>query len=119
MPGPGRDTLAGVGGVGGLFERLFAPRVLRRLYDDELKRLDRYARTLPPAEPNPADGHQRANASGRRQRPSQVASRGLGLPRRGSVRAVVAAGQNRSAHPSWTTDRTFPAGSVNHAINRP
>jgi uncharacterized protein YndB with AHSA1/START domain len=38
----------GVGGVGGLFERLFAPRVLRRLYDDELKRLDRYARTLPP-----------------------------------------------------------------------
>ena len=54
----------GVGGVGGLFERLFAPRVLRRLYDDELKRLDRYARTLPPAEPNPADGHQRANASG-------------------------------------------------------
>jgi hypothetical protein len=37
-----------VGGVGGVFERLFAPRVLRRLYDDELERLDRYARTLPP-----------------------------------------------------------------------
>jgi uncharacterized protein YndB with AHSA1/START domain len=32
------------GGVGGLFERLFAPRVLRRLYADELDRLDRYAR---------------------------------------------------------------------------
>ncbi len=36
------------GGVGGLFERLFAPRVLRRLYADELERLDRYARTAPP-----------------------------------------------------------------------
>jgi hypothetical protein len=35
--------------VGGLFERLFAPRVLRRLYADELERLDRYARTAPPA----------------------------------------------------------------------
>lgn len=33
----------GAGGVGGVFERLFAPRVLRRLYDDELGRLDTYA----------------------------------------------------------------------------
>jgi hypothetical protein len=32
-----------------LFERLFAPRVLRRLYADELERLDRYARAAPPA----------------------------------------------------------------------
>jgi Polyketide cyclase / dehydrase and lipid transport len=32
----------GAGGVGGLVERLFAPRVLRRLYTDELERLDRY-----------------------------------------------------------------------------
>ena len=31
-------------GIGGLMERLFAPRVLRNLYKDELKRLDRYAR---------------------------------------------------------------------------
>jgi Polyketide cyclase / dehydrase and lipid transport len=38
----------GSGGVGGVFERLFAPRVLRRLYADELERLDRYARTVPP-----------------------------------------------------------------------
>jgi Polyketide cyclase / dehydrase and lipid transport len=38
----------GAGGVGGVFERLFAPRVLRRLYADELERLDRYARALPP-----------------------------------------------------------------------
>lgn len=37
----------GAGGVGGFFERLFAPRVLRRLYDDELERLDRYVRSLP------------------------------------------------------------------------
>ena len=34
----------GAGGVGGLFERLFAPRVLRRIYADELERLDRDAR---------------------------------------------------------------------------
>ena len=34
----------GAGGIGGLFERLFAPRVLRAIYTDELKRLDAYAR---------------------------------------------------------------------------
>jgi hypothetical protein len=34
----------GAAGVGGFFERLFAPRVLRRIYADELERLDRYAR---------------------------------------------------------------------------
>ena len=34
----------GAAGVGSFFERLFAPRVLRRIYADELERLDRYAR---------------------------------------------------------------------------
>jgi len=34
----------GAGGVGGFFERLFAPGVMRRLYLDELQRLDGYAR---------------------------------------------------------------------------
>ena len=34
----------GAGGVGGFFERLFAPRVLRRIYADELERLDRHVR---------------------------------------------------------------------------
>jgi Polyketide cyclase / dehydrase and lipid transport len=34
----------GAGGIGGLFERIFAPRVLRAIYTDELKRLDAYAR---------------------------------------------------------------------------
>ena len=34
----------GAGGIGALFERLFAPRVLRAIYADELKRLDAYAR---------------------------------------------------------------------------
>jgi hypothetical protein len=48
LPGAAGDSLAGAGGVGGLFERLFAPRALRRLYADELERLDRYARTVPP-----------------------------------------------------------------------
>jgi hypothetical protein len=38
----------GAGGVGGVLERLFAPRVLRRLYAGELERLDRYARTVSP-----------------------------------------------------------------------
>jgi uncharacterized protein YndB with AHSA1/START domain len=37
-------TWDGAGGVGGLFERLFAPRVMGRMYADELARLDRYAR---------------------------------------------------------------------------
>ncbi len=36
-------TWKGAGGVGGFFERIFAPRALRRLYADELERLDRYA----------------------------------------------------------------------------
>lgn len=35
---------AGAGGVGGIFERLFAPRVLRGIYVDELDRFDAYAR---------------------------------------------------------------------------
>ena len=35
----------GAAGIGGFFERTFAPRVLRRLYEDELARLDAYART--------------------------------------------------------------------------
>jgi hypothetical protein len=34
----------GASGFGGFMERLFAPRVLRSLYADELARLDRYAR---------------------------------------------------------------------------
>jgi len=33
----------GAGGVGGFFERLFAPAALKRVYDDTLSRLDRYA----------------------------------------------------------------------------
>jgi hypothetical protein len=34
----------GAGGIGGFFERTFAPRVLRGVYQDELRRLDTYAR---------------------------------------------------------------------------
>lgn len=34
----------GAGGVGGFFERLFAPPALRGILADELKRLDAYAR---------------------------------------------------------------------------
>lgn len=34
----------GAGGIGGFFERTFAPRVLQALYADELDRLDRYVR---------------------------------------------------------------------------
>ena len=37
-------TWEGTGGVGGFFERLFAPRVMRGIYADELERLDAYAR---------------------------------------------------------------------------
>jgi hypothetical protein len=41
----------GAGGVGGFFERLFAPRVMRRMYADELAKLDRYARQQAEARP--------------------------------------------------------------------
>jgi uncharacterized protein YndB with AHSA1/START domain len=34
----------GAGGIGGFFERTFAPRVMRGIYEDELERLDAYAR---------------------------------------------------------------------------
>jgi uncharacterized protein YndB with AHSA1/START domain len=34
----------GAGGIGGFFERTFAPRAMKALYEDELQRLDAYAR---------------------------------------------------------------------------
>jgi hypothetical protein len=34
----------GAGGIGGFFERLFAPRVMKGIYADELERLNAYAR---------------------------------------------------------------------------
>ncbi len=34
----------GAGGIGGFFERTFAPRVMRRIFADELDRLNTYAR---------------------------------------------------------------------------
>jgi len=35
----------GARGIGGFFERMFAPRVMRRIYLDEIRRLDEYARS--------------------------------------------------------------------------
>jgi hypothetical protein len=37
-------TWDGAPGIGGFFERMFAPRVMRAIYLDELNRLDAYAR---------------------------------------------------------------------------
>jgi hypothetical protein len=37
-------TWEGAGGIGGFFERVFAPRAMRGIYGDELERLDAYAR---------------------------------------------------------------------------
>ena len=37
-------TWEGAGGIGGFFERMFAPRVMRGVYADELERLNAYAR---------------------------------------------------------------------------
>lgn len=37
-------TWDGAGGIGGFFERTFAPRAMRTLYADELERLNAYAR---------------------------------------------------------------------------
>jgi hypothetical protein len=34
----------GAGGIGGLFERMFAPKVMRAIYADQLDGLDAYAR---------------------------------------------------------------------------
>jgi polyketide cyclase/dehydrase/lipid transport protein len=34
----------GAGGIGGFFERTFAPRVMGKMYADELSKLDAYAR---------------------------------------------------------------------------
>ena len=52
------NGLEGAGGIGGFFERLFAPRVMRGLYLDELERLNTYAReqatSRPLAEGRPA-----------------------------------------------------------------
>ena len=41
----------GAGGIGGLFEQLFAPTVLRAIYAGELKRLDTCARPPFPVSP--------------------------------------------------------------------
>lgn len=46
----------GAGGIGGLVERLFAPLVVRRLYADELARLDRYVRRQAAPSPLPPRG---------------------------------------------------------------
>ena len=43
-PGPDLHRVGGRGWNRRDFERLFAPRVMRRLYADELKRLDACAR---------------------------------------------------------------------------
>ena len=39
----------GAGGMGGFFERMFAPRAMRAIYTDELERLNTYAREQRPA----------------------------------------------------------------------
>ena len=41
-------TWGGAGGIGGVFERMFAPRVMRGIYADELERLNAYAREQHP-----------------------------------------------------------------------
>ena len=35
----------GASGIGGFFERVFAPRVMKGIYLDQIRRLDEYART--------------------------------------------------------------------------
>jgi Polyketide cyclase / dehydrase and lipid transport len=37
----------GARGIGGFFERVFAPRAMRGIYIDQIRRLDEYARTHP------------------------------------------------------------------------
>jgi uncharacterized protein YndB with AHSA1/START domain len=40
-------TWQGAGGIGGFFERMFAPRVMKGIYADELERLNAYVRDRP------------------------------------------------------------------------
>jgi uncharacterized protein YndB with AHSA1/START domain len=40
---------SGAGGIGGFFERRFAPKAMRAIYTDELERLNTYARDQHPA----------------------------------------------------------------------
>ncbi len=47
-------TWEGAVGIGGFFERTFAPRVMRGIYEDELGRLDEYARAQRAASQSPA-----------------------------------------------------------------
>ena len=47
----------GADGVGGFFERMFAPRVLRRLNAEELEWLDRYDRTASPGSSSAGSYH--------------------------------------------------------------
>jgi Polyketide cyclase / dehydrase and lipid transport len=49
-PGSGQSSLVkistswqGAGGIGGFFERTFAPRAMKAIYEDELQRLATYA----------------------------------------------------------------------------
>jgi hypothetical protein len=42
-----RTTWDGAGRIGGFFERMFAPRVMRAIYTDELERLNVYALAQP------------------------------------------------------------------------
>lgn len=42
-------TWEGAAGIGGFFERLFAPRAMRGIYADELERLNAYAREHRPS----------------------------------------------------------------------
>jgi Polyketide cyclase / dehydrase and lipid transport len=42
------DTVMHASGLGAILNRLLAPRLMRPLYDDELVRLERYARALLP-----------------------------------------------------------------------
>jgi hypothetical protein len=43
------STWDSAGGIGGMVERVFAPRVMRPIFADELDRLDAYARKHRPA----------------------------------------------------------------------
>jgi hypothetical protein len=57
-------TWKGAGGIGGLFERQFAPPALRRVHGDLLARLARLAaELLPPPEPEPVVERRRAPAA--------------------------------------------------------
>jgi hypothetical protein len=79
----------GAGGIGGLFEQLFAPTVLRAIYAGELKRLDTCARPpFPVSPPHTVGGMSGCRLSGAEPVGDSKVTTAMGLGKAAVDRAV-------------------------------